>query len=220
MRLLLIDHGSCDHDHTRVHRCRAALAGEGIEASICGPASIPQLERQHAGMYGIHLHAIAAASHRFLAAVHDGGPEALLQVMPTLPPRLLGLVRETARQLIAEAVDATDPEVIFVMHAGILTDLAVETGAPVVAHVAEADLRAAAGKPPMKKLVARALGSCEAVIAADPATAAALRGGWLAADEPARDAIWPLTADAAADIAAACRTALARRRGTAAPGRD
>ena len=213
MRLLLIDHGNCDHDHTRVHHCRAALGRLGIAAAVCGPSSIPQLEMQHAEMYGIHLHAIAAASHRFLAAVREGSAESLLGVVPSLSPRLLGLVRETGRQLIAEAVDATDPDVIFVMHAGLLTDLAAETGVPVVTHVSQADLVAADAKPLMRSLVARGLGSCEAVVAADAATAAALNAGWLTADDQASQEIWPLVPDAADRIAAVCRTALARRRG-------
>lgn len=213
MRLLLIDHGSCDHDHTRVHHCRAALGRLGIVAAICGPSSIPQLEQQHDGMYGIHLHAIAAASHRFLAAVHDGSAEALLSVVPTLSPRLLGLVRETARQLIAEAVDATDPDVIFVMHAGILADLAVETGAPVVVHVSHTDLTAAASKPLMRTLVGRSLGSSEAVIAADAAAADALLAGWLEPDETEPLDVWPLGPTCADQIASICRTSLARRRG-------
>jgi hypothetical protein len=213
MRLLLIDHGNCDHDHTRVHHCRAALGPLGIAAAVCGPSSIPQLEMQHADMYGIHLHAIAAASHRFLAAVRDGSAEALLAVVPLLSPRRVGLVRETARQLIAEAVDATDPDVIFVMHAGILTDLAVETGAPVVAHVSSSDLAAAAAKPLMRTLVGRAIGSCEAVVAADTATAAALQGGWLTVDDQTPQETWPLAPESADRIAAICRTALARRRG-------
>ena len=212
MRLLLIDHGSCDHDHTRVHHCRVALGRLGIAAAVCGPSSIPQLEQEHAGMYGIHLHAIAAASHRFLAAVKEGSAESLLGVVPSLSPRLLGLVRETARQLIAEAVDATDPDVIFVMHAGILADLAAETGAPVVVHVTQTDLAAAAAKPLMRSLVARAIGSCEAVIAADTAAADALRAGWLdSGDEPFD--IWPLGHACPPQIAATCRAALARRRG-------
>lgn len=212
MRLLLIDHGSCDHDHTRVHACRADLGRLNIAAAICGPSSIPQLEQPHSGMYGIHLHAIAAASNRFLAAVREGSAESLLGVVPSLSPRLLGLVRETARQLIAEAVDATDPDVIFVMHAGLLADLAAETGAPVVVHVAQSDLAAAGGKPLMRSLVARALGSCEAVVAADTAAAESLRSGWL---EPGDDplAVWPLGPACAGQIAATCRTALARRRG-------
>ena len=213
MRLLLIDHGSCDHDHTRVHHCRADLGRLGIAAAVCGPSSTPQLEMQHDGMYGIHLHAIAAASHRFLAAVRDGTAESLLGVVPSLSPRLLGLARETARQLIAEAVDATDPDVIFVMHAGILTDLAVETGAPVVVHVAHTDLTAAASKPLMRTLVSRALGSCEAVIAADAATAAALRDGWVPNDDLSTLEVWPLGPTCEEQIAAVCRTALARRRG-------
>ncbi|MFM9197957.1 MAG: hypothetical protein ACKOWG_19900 [Planctomycetia bacterium] len=102
---------------------------------------------------------------------------------------------------------------IFVMHAGILTDLAAETGAPVVAHVAQGDLAAAATKPLMRTLVGRALGSCEAVVAADAATAAALQAGWLAADEQTPQETWPLAPESADRIAATCRTALARRRG-------
>lgn len=213
MRLLLIDHGNCDHDHTRVHRCRQALGRLGITAAVCGPSSIPQLEAQHTGMYGIHLHAIAAASNRFLAAVREGTAESLLGVTPTLSPRLLGLMRETARQLIAEAVDATDPDAIFVMHAGILTDLAVETGAPVVVHVAPTDLAAADGKPLMRTLVGRALGSCDAVVAADNDAAAVLRAGWGECDSETLIDVWPIGPECAQQIAAACRTALARRRG-------
>jgi hypothetical protein len=213
MRLLLIDHGNCDHDHTRVHHCRASLGRLGFAAAICGPSSVPQLEQQHVGMYGIHLHAIAAASHRFLAAVRDGSAESLLNVVPSLSPRLLGLVRETARQLIAEAVDATDPDVIFVMHAGILADLATETGVPVVVHVAQTDLTAAASKPLMRMLMGRVIGSCEVVIAADTAVADALQAGWMeAADDPPLG-VWPLGPSCAAEVASACHTALARRRG-------
>ncbi len=212
MRLLLIDHGNCDHDQTRIHHYRAALARLGIAAAVCGPSSIPQLEMQHAGMYGIHLHAIAAASHRFLAAVKAGTAESLLGVVPVLSPGLLGLVRETARQLIAEAVDATDPDAIFVMHAGILTDLAVETGAPVVTHVSQSDLDAASGKPLLRNLVTRALGSCEAVIAADAAVAESLRGGWVESDDPPLE-VWPLGPEAAERITDVCRRAVISRRG-------
>jgi hypothetical protein len=213
MRVLLIDHGCCDHDHTRVHRCRAALADAGVVASVCGPSSVPRLEAHHPGMFGIHLHAIAAASHRFLAAVQEGSAEALLAAIPLLPPRLLGSVRETARQLIAEAVDACDPDAIFVMHAGILTDLAVETGVPVAVHVARTDLEAAAAKPGIRALVTRAIGSCEVIAVADAAAAAAITGGWMEADAIDADDIWPLVPESAPQVAAACRTAVARRRG-------
>jgi hypothetical protein len=164
-------------------------------------------------MFGIHLHAIAAASHRFLAAVQEGSPESLLAAVPLLSPRLLGSVRETARQLIAEAVDACDPDAIFVMHAGILTDLAVETGAPVAVHVSQADLESAASKPAMRTLVARALGSCELVAAADAAAAAALHAGWLEPDAITAADVWPLAPESAGHMAAACRTAVVRRRG-------
>ena len=212
MRLLLVDHGNCDHDHTRVHGCRDALRQLGVTAAVCATSSITQLEQRHPGMYGIHLHAIAAASHRFLAAVQTGTPDALLATTPLLPPRLLGLVRETARQLIAEAVDAINPDVIFVMHAGILTDLAVETGAPVVVHVAKADLDSAAARPQMRALVRRAIGSCERIVAADDPTVAALRTGWIDGDDAAVEC-WPIAPSSARLIADVCAAAVRRRRG-------
>lgn len=215
MRILLIDHGCCDHPHTRVHAWRAGLESLGLAAAVCGPSTVPGLQQQAPGMHGIHLHDIAAASRPFLAAVRDGSPEAFLQAVATVPARLLGLVRETARQMIAEAADDLLPDVIFVMHAGILTDLAVETGAPVVVHVAAADLAAAADRPSLRRLVTAAIGSSELVVAADPAVAAALHGPWLGADADAsgRCETWPADAGCSARIAAACGLALARRRG-------
>lgn len=215
MRVLLIDHGCCDHPHTRVHAIRGAIESLGIAAAVCGPSTIPGLERQAPGMHGIHLHDIAAASRPFLAAVRDGTPEAFLTSVAAVPARLLGLVRETARQMIAEAADSLYPDAIFVLHAGILTDLAVETGAPVVVHVSAADLAAAALRPSLKRLVAAAIGSSDVVVAADDAVAAALRGSWLGteADAPGRCETWPVDATAAPRIAAACGSALARRRG-------
>ena len=100
------------------------------------------------------------------------------------------------------------------MHAGILTDLAVETGAPVVVHVAAADLQAAAGRPSLKRLVLAAIGSSDRVVAADEAVATAL-SQWLGedADMQSRRETWPIDEAAAARVAAACRLALARRRG-------
>jgi hypothetical protein len=212
MRVLLIDHGNCDHPHTRVHGLRRGLAALGIEAGVCGPSSVPGLDEQPAGMYGIHLHDVAAASRSFLAAVKDGSPQALLAATANVPARLLGLTRETARQMIAEAVDVLYPDVIFVLHAGILTDLAVETGAPVVVHVTAGDLAAARERPSLANLVAAAIGSCTIVVAADDTTAATLKADWLhdAADGETRVQCWPLAADAATRIAIACR--LARRR--------
>jgi hypothetical protein len=49
MRLLLIDHGSCDHDHTRVHQCRADLGREGLAAAGRGASPAPQPEEHHHG---------------------------------------------------------------------------------------------------------------------------------------------------------------------------
>jgi hypothetical protein len=212
MRVLLIDHGNCDHPHTRVHGLRAGLVALGIEAGVCGPSSVPGLEEQPPGMYGIHLHDVAAASRSFIAAVKDGSPQAFLAATAGVPARLLGLTRETARQMIAEAVDVLYPDAIFVLHAGILTDLAVETGAPVVVHVTADDLAAARERPSLASLVAAAIGSCTIVVAADDATAATLKAEWLhdAADVETRLQCWPLAADAATRIAIACRRA--RRR--------
>jgi hypothetical protein len=215
MRVLLIDHGCCDHPHTRVHSLRAGLEALGCPAAACGPSTVSGLERRPAGMHGIHLHDVAAASRPFLAAVRAGTPEAFVAAVADVPARLLGLVRETARQMIAEATDDLFPDVIFVLHAGILADLAVETGAPVVVHVAAADLEAAAGRPSLRRLVAAAIGSSEVVVAADETVAAALRDSWLGSDAaaPGRLETWPAATDSAAAIAAACRRALALRRG-------
>lgn len=210
LRVLIIDHGCCDHPHTRAHRIRVGLEAAGIRAAVCGPSTVPGLDEQPPGMYGIHLHDIAAASRTFLAAVRDGSPQAFLAAVAGVPSRLLGLARETARQMIVEASDALYPDAIFVLHAGILTDLAVETGAPVVVHVSSTDLEVAAGRPSLRRLVAAAIGSSDRVVASDATAAALLHMGWLG-DEPCD--VWPIDADAAGRVAAACRAALSRRRG-------
>ncbi len=211
MRILIIDHGCCDHPHTRVHRLREALAARGHEATVCGPSSVSHLEAQQPGMHGIHLRDVAAASRTLFAAVEDGSAAAFLETVATVPSRLLGLVRETARQMIAEAADALYPDVIFVLHAGILTDLAVETGAPVVVHVSAVDLGAAASRPSLRRLVTAAIDS-SLVVAADEPTATALVANWLHDTAAGCDA-WPADADHAAAIEAACTRAVAHRRG-------
>ena len=216
MRLLLIDHGCCDPPGTRVHACREHLVRLGVEPLACGPTSVPNLDAPTPGLHGIHLHAIAAANRFFLDAVHDGTPAAFLAATAGISPRLLGSVRETARQTIAEAVDAFNPDVIFVLHAGILADLAIETGVPVALHVGRADLAAAAQVPRIRDLVAAAVGSAEAVIAEDPETAAQLALHWLehenrAGAEPPTIAVWPVAADHAEQILAACEAARSRR---------
>jgi hypothetical protein len=217
MRILLIDHGCCDHPLTRIHRLREGLEGIGMEVAVCGPSSVPGLEVRPPGMFGIHLHDVAAGSRGFLAAVRDGSAAALLEAVAGVKSRLLGLARETARQMIVEAADTLFPDAIFVAHAGILTDLAVETGAPVVVHVSAVDLAAAAARPSLRRLVGGAIGSSGIVVAADAETAAALRSDWIgdAADAARRLQVWPLTADAAPRIAAACGLAVAHRRGEA-----
>jgi len=216
MRILLIDHGCCDHPQTRIHRLAAGLTAAGCTTAVCGPSSLHGLDEQPPGMFGIHLHDVAAASRAFLAAVRDGSAEAFLAAVANVPSRLLGLTRETARQMIAEAADALFPDVIFVLHASILTDLAVETGAPVVVHVADADLIAAADRPSLRRLVTAALGSSDGIVAGTEAVAERLRKEWLAGDAEAaaRCETWPVDAvDAAPRVAAACAAALARRRG-------
>lgn len=212
MRLLLIDHGCCDPPDTRIHAFRRRLSGHGVESLACGPSSVPGLAEQPPGLHGLHLHDIAAANRKFHDAVLDGSPAALLVAITAISPGLLGLVRETARQTIAEAVDAFDPDAIFVFNAGILADLAVETGVPVVLHVSGGDLLAAGGSAGVRALVSSAVGSAQCLIAADDDTAAGLARDWLDRDTGADDAIaaievWPLTPDAAAKIVSACKKA-------------
>ena len=118
--------------------------------------------------------------------------------------------------MIAEAADAIYPDAIFVFHAGILTDLAVETGAPVVVHVSAADLAATVDRPSLRRLVRAAIGSSDGIVAANDAVASDLGQDWLVDDPDAcqRCETWPIdTPDAPLKIAAACRAALARRRG-------
>lgn len=216
MRILLIDHGCCDPPATRVHACREQLERLGARPLACGPASVPSIEAQVPGLHGIHLHAIAAASRVFLGAIHDGSPAAFLSATAAISPRLLGSVRETARQAIAEAVDAFDPDAIFVLHAGILADLAIETGVPVAIHVAGGDLDIAGRSDRVRDLVAAALGSAEAVAAEDDATATAIARDWLDQDDAAsrpQVAVFAAGPDRAAGILAACEQAIARRRG-------
>jgi hypothetical protein len=211
MRLLVIDHGSCDPPATRVHALRAAVRDHGGEAVACGPSSIPSLAEQPPGLHGIHFHDIAAANRSFLAAVHDGSPAAFLAAAGGISPSLLGLARETARQTIAEAVDTVDPDAVVVLHAGILADLAIETGVPVVLHVAASDLDAASGSPKLTELVTAALGSAEIIVAADDETARRLRADWLDATAAAACETWPAAPESAARLLAACRRALDRR---------
>jgi hypothetical protein len=216
MRILLIDHGCCDPPSTRVHACREQLEQLGANPLACGPASVPSIEAQVPGLHGIHLHAIAAASRVFLGAIHDGSPAAFLSATAAISPRLLGSVRETARQAIAEAVDAFDPDAILVLHAGILADLAIETGVPVAIHVAAGDLAVAEATGRIGDLMAAALGSAETIAAEDDATAATIGRDWLDhGDEPAKQliAVFPAGPEQAAQMLAACEQALARRRG-------
>ena len=211
MRLLVIDHGCCDPPATRVHALREALRPLGVEAVACGPSSTPGLAEQPPGLCGIHFHDIAAANWRFLDAVRDGSAAAFVAATGGVSPSLLGLARETARRAIEEAVYTVDPEAIFVLHAGILAHLAIETGVPVALHVAAADLDAARGSALLEELMAATLGSVEAVSAADGETLRRLAAGWIDAPAVAACEIWPATPDSADRILASCRRAIARR---------
>ncbi|MDA1039837.1 MAG: hypothetical protein O3A37_06060, partial [Planctomycetota bacterium] len=142
-------------------------------------------------------------------AVRAGRAEAFLAAVAGVSPRLLGLVRETARQGIAEAVDAVNPDAIFVIHAGILADLAIETGLPVAMHVAAGDLVAAAG--PVRELVTAALGSCGCVATDSATTAAAIRADWVDDALLAKE-LWAIGPEAVQHIVDACRAAVQRRR--------
>jgi hypothetical protein len=219
VRILLVDHGCCDPPHARVHQFQESLASLGVEAVICGPSTVSNLERQPPGMFGIHLHDVAAASRGLLEAVRGGDPDAFVAAVATVPSRLLGLVRETARQILAEAADLVYPDAIFVLHASLLTDLAVETGAPVAVHVAAADLAATRGRPSLRRLVTGAVGSCGVIAGENVTTVAAVRDEWLRGDDDGRCEAWPLGADrgeVAERIADACRRVIARRRGMSA----
>jgi len=210
MRLLLVDHACCDPPAARGFRCRDALAREGIEAFVCGPAAVSPLEEATPGLQGIPLKAVAAGNRAFAAAVREGDPVAFLRTSARLPAALLGLVRETARQAMAEAVDGFDPVAILVLHAGIFADLAVETGLPVVIHATAADLEAARRGERVGELVAAALASAEGVVPADDLAAAALAAGWL--DGPVGPPAAPEGAGAAR-LAEAVRLACRRRGG-------
>jgi hypothetical protein len=159
-------------------------------------------------MFGIHLHDIAAASRKLHAAVTAGDARTLLAALAGVSPRLLGLVRETARQAVAEAVDTFGPDVIFVLHAGILADLAIETGVPVALHVTAPDLAAAAGGR-VRELVLAAIGSC-AVVGVDAVdTAAVIRSDW-ADDAPLAREPWAAEPAAAPLVLAVCEAAIQR----------
>lgn len=229
MRLLLVDHGCCDPPDTRVHRLRLELERSGVDATACGPSTVPSLAMPVPGLHGIHLHDVAAANRRFLAAVHDGSAAALLTATATLSPRLLGLVRETARQALAEAVDARSPDAILVLHAGILADLAIETGVPVALHVAAGDLAAAAAGHRVDALVAAAVGSAEWLGADSIATRRLLEtttGGATGDAGPPQRAprtdcavvVGPLLGAGA--VIAACQAAIATRARVATGDRD
>ena len=150
------------------------------------------------------------SNRAFAAAVREGDPDAFVRTTASLPAALLGLVRETARQALAEAVDGFDPEAILVLHAGIFADLAVETGLPVVIHATESDLEAARKDLRVCELVAAALASAEGVVPADEATAKVLEAHWC--DGP----VAPVAAaegDGVAVLAAAVRHACRKRDG-------
>ena len=208
MRILLIDHANCDPPHARSHRLRSEVESLRVQAAVCGPASVPSLAEQPQGMFAIHLLDTVAASRTLHAALAAGAAEPFLTALATVSPRLLGLVRETARQSIAEAVDAVNPDAICVFHAGIFADLAIETGVPVAMHVAASDLGAARGR--VRELVVAAIGSCGAVTTDSAATALEIRRDWVD-DAPLFAEPWDMGPEAAPQVVAACRAALRTR---------
>jgi hypothetical protein len=126
-----------------------------------------------------------------------------------LSDEALATAREEARQSVYRAVDEGNPDVILVLHAGAIADLAVETGVPLVMHAALADLEAA-GEGIVRDLVASSLGAADIVLADDARTERSLRRDeWVSADVEVE--IVPRSD--AAKLVAACRRASDRRGG-------
>lgn len=121
----------------------------------------------------------------------------------------LAVAREEARQAVYRAVDDGRPDVILVLHAGAIADLAVETGVPLVMHAALADLEAA-GEGIVRDLVASSLGAADVVVADDAQTARVLRGGEWVADDVEVEIVPRSDAE---QLVAACRRACERRGG-------
>ena len=100
----------------------------------------------------------------------------------------------------------------------ILTDLAIETGIPVAVHVSLTDLAAAGSRQSMRDFITSSLGSCNAIVAADVATAELLGQEWLSIDSQALDAaasrveVWPLEHGSATAMLSLCHRVLDRRR--------
>ena len=156
-----------------------------------------------------HPDAAGLASHGVQVVVAEASG-----LFPTdaiaVEPDELAAARESARRAIDLAVDREDPEVILVLHAGVIADLAVETGVPVVVHVALIDLEAVGGDGPIRDLVASSLGSADVLAAADTATRRRLVAeGWTSDEDDVR--LVP-TGDAK-KLIAACRRAIDRRHG-------
>lgn len=166
------------------HGCR----GENVS---CGHPTAERLAAQ-----GVHV-IVAEASSVFP------------QQAARLSDAQLAVAREAARQAVSRAVDGDCPDVILVLHAGAIADLAVETGVPLVVHAAIADLESA-GDGIIRELVASSLGSADVVLADDAATESALRrDGWVPHDAE----IEIVSRSDAARLVAACRRAGDRRTG-------
>ncbi|MEO1993192.1 MAG: hypothetical protein ABGW78_14730 [Pirellulales bacterium] len=209
MKILIIDHANCDPPHARSHQLCLELAQHNVQAMVCGPASQPILAAQPLGIFGIHLHDIAAASQRLYAAIDGGSAEALLAAIGSISPRLLGLLRETARQGIAESVDAVNPDVIFVMHAGILAHLAIETGVPVALYVAASDLEHAHGA--MKDFVLTSIGSCGGLATDSSQTTAIIHREWVDDIVVRKQPLLIAEENAASEIVAICQQVIQSR---------
>ncbi len=209
MKILIIDHANCDPPHARSHQLCRELEQKNIQAMVCGPASQPSLAAQPRGMFGIHLHDIAAASRSLFEAVNAGSAECFLAAITSVSPTLLGLLRETARQGIAESVDAVNPDVIFVMHAGILAHLAIETGLPVALYVAASDLEHAQGG--VKDFVLSSIGSCGGLATDSVHTAAVIHREWVDDIVIRKQPLLIADENAASDIVTLCKQAIQSR---------
>lgn len=176
-----------------ISRMRVLLIDHGCRG-VSGACAHPDADRL--AMHGVVV-ILAEASNVF--------PQDAVR----LSDEQLAVAREEARQAVYRAVDEGSPDVILVLHAGAIADLAVETGVPLVMHAALADLEAA-GEGIVRELVASSLGAADVVVADDAKTARALRRDeWVSDDVEVE--IVP-RADAA-KLVAACRRASDRRRG-------
>jgi hypothetical protein len=202
MQVLVIDHAVM----SAASPAAGARVGTGVSGSVA-TSSNGRLTRHTvridpadnaAGVTGIQLESLGDSAPgreawaTALGRLEELGERFLLGITAELPPETLGSLREAARQAILGLVDAEQPDAILVVGGGILVELAVETGTPVVAHVTADDLAASGRTPRLREIVAGGLASCDAVVAADDQTAQELRD-WIVLDEDRPVTVRPLT---------------------------